>query len=275
MPLPLPAGPAEANLVIYASPDVKEHAGPLLLLICGSAPGGAAGIWGRSVCINAGLEEGAMFDYIFRAQKLGWAVVVANPNVNSVSGISIPESESPHRHLQTLWRTYIQPSSASRVLVVAHSYGAPTMVHLLKTEPSALERVQAIAFTDGMAFPPGSLLAEVVPSEEDVAQGLPYCSEELRTTLRRFSELAPSAFEPASPEVASHLGAIGRNFVASELPAGTPIAADDQGVVAVSAGHKSHPSTTHSATEPVFQFLQKGPEGQAGPANEEVRASLI
>ena len=68
---PLFERPADIS---HPSPTTQEHVGPLLLLVCGSAPGGAAGVWGRSLCINASLHEGAMFDYIFRAQELGWAV---------------------------------------------------------------------------------------------------------------------------------------------------------------------------------------------------------
>ena len=34
-------------------------------------------------------------------------VVVANPNVNDICGKSITGSESPHRHLRTLWTSYL------------------------------------------------------------------------------------------------------------------------------------------------------------------------
>ena len=57
-------------------------------------------------------------------------------------------------------------------------------------------------------------------------------------------------------------------------PPGTPLAAYSEGVCDVSAGHISHPSTTHSATEVVFAYLQQGVEGQVSMANAELRASL-
>lgn len=266
VPLPLPLNAKEANSVVYASSHLKEHAGPLLLLVCGSAPGGAAGVWGRSLCINSSLHEGAMFDYIFRAESLGWAVMVANPNVNEFNGIAVSGSESPHRHLQTLWNSYISSSLASCVLVVAHSYGAPSMVHLLKVEPTARERISALVFTDGTAFPPGALLMERVPSEESA----------LRQEMLRFQRLAPEAFEPASPAVQECLHSVGRNFKSCDLPPGTPLAADCEGVPAVSAGHPSHPATTHAATEPVFAFLQLGAEArsQVSAANDDLRTLL-
>ena len=37
--------------------------------------------------------------------------------------------------------------NASQLLVVAHSYGGPSMVHLLKAEPKAREKISALAFT--------------------------------------------------------------------------------------------------------------------------------
>jgi len=50
--------------IAYASTGWQTHAGPFLLLVCGTKPGGTAGVWGRSLCMNATTHEGAMFDYI-------------------------------------------------------------------------------------------------------------------------------------------------------------------------------------------------------------------
>ena len=43
----------------YATPGWQNHPGPFLLLVCGSAPGGTAGVWGRSLCINESTLQGA------------------------------------------------------------------------------------------------------------------------------------------------------------------------------------------------------------------------
>ena len=40
------------GVTVWASPGLQAHAGPVLLLVAGMAPGGAAGVWGRSLCIN-------------------------------------------------------------------------------------------------------------------------------------------------------------------------------------------------------------------------------
>ena len=101
----------------YVSKGLQERQSPLLLLVCGSSPGGAAGVWGRSLCVNSTLQEGAMYDYIFRAEALGWSVVVADPRTDDAS------FETPHVHLQRVWKEFVAPSACSCVAVVAHSYG--------------------------------------------------------------------------------------------------------------------------------------------------------
>jgi hypothetical protein len=271
--LPLPKGGASAYSAVYATPGFREHAGPLLLLVCGSSPGGAAGVWGRSLCINASLLEGAMFDYIFRAKALGWAVIVANPHVKEVCATPIEGSECPHLHVKTLWKAYIEPAPCSCVLVVAHSYGAPVMIHLLKCEPVARERIKALVMTDGGVFH-GELCQEAVPTAEQVsASGNPEKMEKLRAEMASCAGMVPEAFKPPSTEVLACLAAVGRNFASSALPPGTVLAADPskQAVATVSAGHESHPSTTHAATEEVFAFLRLGPDGGTAAANATVR----
>ena len=75
-------------------------------------------MWGRSLCINESTLQGAMFDCIRRAQELGWAVVVANP--------ADGKPAERHLHLTSLWRKLLAASAAQqRLLVIAHSYGAP------------------------------------------------------------------------------------------------------------------------------------------------------
>mmetsp|Transcript_77196 Transcript_77196/g.196014 ORF Transcript_77196/g.196014 Transcript_77196/m.196014 type:complete len:343 (+) Transcript_77196:1-1029(+) len=267
-PLPLPAqnaGEGGATTVVYATPSFREQTAPLLVLICGAPPGGSVGVWGRKLCINASLHEGAMFDYIFRAKQLGWSVLVANPNSNEIAGLLVSGSECSHLHLQTMWNAYVAPAAASSVLVVAHSYGACATAHLLKCEANALERIQAIAFTDGWVNPPGNLLREVVPG---VA-----ASQGSASFLAEVAQLAPLACQPASEAVERRLAEVGRDFVSSQLPAGTPVAADRRGdgVPCVSAGHQEHPSTTHAATEVVFAFLQEGLKGRTATSNDELR----
>ena len=175
---PPPGAPPRApRASVFRSRGARAHAGPLLLLVCGKEPGGAAGVWGRSLCINDSTRTGAMFDYVLRARALGWAVVVADPNVSDERAAAaaaataaaavaadadaaptrapaeepvVPGSETPHAHVTALWAQEIAPARASVVLVVAHSYGAPATVAALKTLDAAqAARLGALALTDG------------------------------------------------------------------------------------------------------------------------------
>ena len=126
------------GVTVWASPGLQAHAGPVLLLVAGMAPGGAAGVWGRSLCINESTLQGAMFTCIRRAQEEGWAVLVANPADGTPA--------ERHLHLTSVWRALLAASAAQQqLLVIAHSYGAPAAVHLLKVEPEALLRARARA----------------------------------------------------------------------------------------------------------------------------------
>ncbi len=105
----------------WASSGWREHTGPTLLLVCGNTPGGEAGVWGRALCVNHTTLQGAMFDYIARARARKWAVVVADPHTDA----------APHLHLTRLMQGPL--ASKERLLVVAHSYGAPCTLGMVWT----------------------------------------------------------------------------------------------------------------------------------------------
>jgi hypothetical protein len=156
-----------------------------------------------------------MYDYIFRAEALGWNVLVADPNVNSIDDSPIRGSQCPQFHLQTglfvffsslvsilllillcpsmaaayrpmqrIMRndggTFLRVSSGCSLFVstllspltATREYclhSGPNAVHLLKAEPSARERIVALALTDGTAIhAPGTLLKETVPTARQV-----------------------------------------------------------------------------------------------------------
>jgi hypothetical protein len=91
-----------------------------------------------------------MFDYIARGESRGWTVVVADPH----------GEDCPHRHLVRLFS--LLPAE-NPLIIVAHSYGAPCSLGMLKAVPAAQKRLQAIALTDGA---PASVL---LPSPFPVA----------------------------------------------------------------------------------------------------------
>merc|ERR1719329_1724164 len=88
--------------------------------------------------------------------------------------------------------------------------------------------------------------------------------------MEAFAELAPEAFRPPSADVTECISRVGRNFVSSSEPLGTIVNGNSEGFPCVSAGHESHPSTTHAATKEVFAFLQLGVEGKTAEANAEL-----
>ena len=261
-----------SNSVAYASPCLSQHRGPTMLLICGSAPGGAAGVWGRSLIMNQTTHEGAMFDFILRAQSRGWAVVVANPH---------DDSKSPHRHLTELYHALLAPRAAAQpLLVVAHSYGAALTMGLLKSAPEAAVQLAALALTDGMVWTADGwsgegLLHEEVPTaaqldaaiaakkgtDTELSSFAELAAQSFREELARSSEVAPAAFAPPSRALQARVAALGRNWVVSELPVGSRVSLGRHSVAAlmptVSAGATAHPSTTFAARDDIFAFLDR------------------
>ena len=114
-----------------------------------------------------------------------------------------------------------------------------------------------------------SLLNESVPSDEEIAAAASEFEENKRSAvltsmqdkqirLRRYAELAPAAFQPPSAKVSELVAKVGQNWVSSPAPLGTPEAPNEGSCMPlVSAGHESHPSTTHAATESIFEFLDR------------------
>ena len=253
---------ADVGVNVFCTPGLQSHEGPLLILVAGSAPGGHAGMWARSLCINNSLEYGSMLPYISRAKELGWAVLVTNPNVQQAGDDTIPGSESPHQHLETVWHQFAAHSKATHVLVVAHSYGGCGTVHLLKTCKAAQGRLSAIAFTDAGAFGTGSLLQETVPEDE---------ADKRYKDLQAWRAVSPAAFELAGQDVREVLQAKARNFMASAEPLGTPLSPDTEGCICVSAGHTDHVWTSGMSIDIVFDFLKEGVTGTAAESNAKTR----
>ena len=118
-----------------------------------------------------------------------------------------------------MWPCENAHCAAERVLIVAHSAGGALTCALFKGAPECRARVAAVAFTDASFDPPPH----------------PY----------------PDDFERHAIMFAS----VGRNFEASREPLGAIVDAVEERMVNVSAGHESHPATTHAATAAVFLLL--------------------
>jgi len=95
------------------------------------------GQWSRKIIINHSLHIGSQFEYIQRAQSLGFSLVILNPNANfyiNNEGIqkSVTHNATPEEHVRYCWENVISRSMAKSILVVAHSYGGRALVSAIK-----------------------------------------------------------------------------------------------------------------------------------------------
>lgn len=299
------------SAVPYATPGLAGRNAPILMLLCGDVPGCDAGAWNRRLCINNSTTEGAMFEYVFRAQERGWSVLV--PDIHGAS--------APHKHMQDLWTQLLEGSAATRLLMVGHSYGGPVGLSLLKSAPSACERLGAVVTSDGMAWHVGGWdsieqLDEAVPTEPEVRlHARPIrtaperCDEDARAPpapidapaapsrwraqmaqlasdgkadeesqqmyerSKRFADLAPAAFQPAAPAVRDCVAQLVRNYAHSTLPVGTTTRVEPTDrILTLSAGTEDHGQVTHNVIDHAFAYLDCGAAGAAAGANARARA---
>ncbi|XP_078473210.1 cotranscriptional regulator ARB2A homolog isoform X1 [Lampetra planeri] len=171
---------------IFMSPGAlqKER---LLLLVQGSGVV-RAGQWARRLIINDCLDSGTQIPYIKRAMEEGYGVVVLNPNDNRVDGErlkrqrkrmeaskkrpqskstdasasgsgwswwnwkyrSVKGNETPEEHLEYVWKHFVTKSVASKIFVMAFSYGGAAVVNLVNNRPDVLKRLSAVAFADSV-----------------------------------------------------------------------------------------------------------------------------
>ncbi|KAF2069673.1 hypothetical protein CYY_009010 [Polysphondylium violaceum] len=157
---------AQSN--IFLSKDFYENTDRLMIIICGS---GAvrAGQWARSLCINNELDTGSILPYLDKAQKLGFSLIVLNPNFTSSVPTSndkqenglkkkkrnerelIKGSETPFNHVLYCWDNFIKHSPAKEIAIVAHSFGGEVTRHLLDKRTEELrQKIKVIAFTDSV-----------------------------------------------------------------------------------------------------------------------------
>ncbi|KAJ3294816.1 hypothetical protein HK104_003283 [Borealophlyctis nickersoniae] len=217
-----------------SSKDALTSDAPLLLLIPGSSI--QVGQWARKIVINDNINTGSMFDYIRRARKEGFEVIVLNNNENygiKVPGVerAIRGSESPEKHVSYVWENFVRPSKAKQVLIVAHSYGGVCTVNLVQNHfEEVRERVAAIAFTDsvhGFGNP-----FRKFPGAETWFKWF-------QTHAVNWARSSKPLDEPVD----------GRQYSSPLNSSGD--------CPYLSAGHESHDYTTVSAKESVFRFLKE------------------
>jgi pimeloyl-ACP methyl ester carboxylesterase len=192
-----------------------------------------AGIWARSLLINASLNEGSQLPYIERALRSGYGVLVLNTNDNTRNGRSIPGSNTPRQHGECVWREYVSPflvhsgggggtraaakrsGAIERVAIVAHSAGGLVTTHMANSfSDDFLKHVVAIAFTDAV-----------------------FNTRDLSNKLE------------------THFSKVARNWASSTAPIDTHLNPKRGSVLNVSAGHPQHEMASEASRESVFDFI--------------------
>lgn len=139
----------EATFIFSTKAELKDI-DKLMVIIHGSGVV-RAGQWARSLIINDSINSGTVLPYIKKAQEAGFDVIVTNTNDNYRNGKKIEGNSSPEMHAVSVWETFVQPSNAKSIAVIAHSYGGIVTAHLAsKFKDDFDEKVFAIAFTDSV-----------------------------------------------------------------------------------------------------------------------------
>ncbi|XP_068622505.1 FAM172 family protein homolog CG10038 [Battus philenor] len=149
LPCPKDSTPENGTFIFVSKDyDLKDI---LVILIQGS---GAvrAGQWSRALIINEGLDIGSQIPYIKKALGKGYGVMILNPNDNRRGkNQKIPHNGTGEEHARYVWDNYVKEAKASKILIVAHSYGGILTVTLSDQLKEEFEqRVKAIAMTDSV-----------------------------------------------------------------------------------------------------------------------------
>jgi len=151
--LAVPASPAGPGFV-FASSDWQSSE-RLLVLVHGSGVV-RAGQWARRLIINDCLSTGTMAPFIARARSRGCATLLLNTNQRSVAlpdggAVAVPHSHTPISHALQVWQDYVARAQATKIAIVAHSYGGVVVAELFRAlEQQQTDRVCGVALTDSV-----------------------------------------------------------------------------------------------------------------------------
>jgi hypothetical protein len=140
----------EQSSFIFSTSTNLKNAEKLMLIIHGSGVV-RAGQWARSLIINDCLDSGTVLPYVKKARADGYEVIITNTNDNRRHGKKVIGSDNPEVHAENVWKTFVQPSNAKQIAIVAHSYGGVVTTSLAsKFKKDFEEKVFAVAFTDSV-----------------------------------------------------------------------------------------------------------------------------
>ena len=120
---------AKCNILLSHNWDTASN----LLVILQNHVGSQMGIWSRSTCIQKGLRTGSMIPFLERAHDKGFAVIICNPNLNSVmvrqedgsmEKMPVHESSFPEEHAMYVYENFVSQSQAKHVCLFGYGNGA-------------------------------------------------------------------------------------------------------------------------------------------------------
>eukprot|EP00624_Nannochloropsis_granulata_P001196 evm.model.NODE_15513_length_34403_cov_16.618464.2 len=129
---------------------------PKLLVILQNHVGSQLGMWSRSTCMAKGLRAGSMLPFLEQAHEGGYAVIVCNPNLNSVAvdgqKLAVPASAFPEEHALYVYETFVAHSQAQHVFLFGYGNGAMLCKEMLQRQlvrcqqqTEEINRIAAIA----------------------------------------------------------------------------------------------------------------------------------
>jgi len=239
LPLPLSASASEPTCPIYVSHDVSSYK-KLLLIIQGSGRV-RVGVWGCALCINKDLDQGTMLPQLREAAKLGYGVIVLNPNENAVGRTPLRGSETAEDHVSYVWEHIVTArcAAAETVDVLAHSNGGRALLSFLGRA--------------GGSGPPAAVAADA--------------EKRLRRVVLTDSFHSPHDLRELGPASQEMLADPSRtvNYVPHSAPLGTPVtnwvalghafSQAQRGCPCVSAAVEDHAATNFASLAATFEFF--------------------
>jgi len=221
-----PSSPNDPRCKIFLTKDALTNPNKLLLLIHGSGHI-RAGQWARRPCFNQSLKIGSILPYLEQGNKDGYGMIVLSPNhnfemiTNPQTGkqqkVEITGNATPEEHLIYVWERFVRKAKASKIFIVAHSYGGTATLNLIeKKESEFVQRVVALALSNSVMY---------------------FNRWKISKTGRVFFRESCA------------------NWLASELSIGTPIANDAQ-CICLSSGDKRSENTAGRCTDAIFNYFR-------------------
>ncbi|KAM3577545.1 hypothetical protein VYU27_000708 [Nannochloropsis oceanica] len=155
----IPAGeedtPAKCDVLLSRDWEIA----PKLLVILQNHVGSQLGMWSRSTCVTKGLRAGSMLSFLEQAHESGYAVIVCNPNLNSVvvdgQKLAVPASAFPEEHALYVYETFVANSQAQNVFLFGYGNGAMLCKEMLQRQlvrcqqqTDEINRIAAIAIVE-------------------------------------------------------------------------------------------------------------------------------